>query len=95
MANKKTPVDQGLERLKKSGVSRDANGFVRCRVCGCTEIDACPGGCGWADGNLCTVCDAAAQALVGWMYDSRRSNRAALWREVAKQMGTQRREEAS
>ena len=27
-----------------------------CRVCGCTEYDACPGGCGWAEPDLCTSC---------------------------------------
>lgn len=27
-----------------------------CRECGCTENDACPGGCGWAEPDLCTAC---------------------------------------
>ncbi len=29
-----------------------------CRICGCTEDHACPGGCGWADKThtLCTGC---------------------------------------
>jgi hypothetical protein len=29
-----------------------------CKICGCTEQDACPGGCGWADPDrtLCTRC---------------------------------------
>ncbi|MFP4538718.1 MAG: hypothetical protein ACLFPA_10500 [Dichotomicrobium sp.] len=27
-----------------------------CRVCGCTEHDACPEGCGWAEADLCTSC---------------------------------------
>ena len=27
-----------------------------CRVCGCSEQDACPEGCGWAEDHLCTSC---------------------------------------
>lgn len=30
-----------------------------CMVCGCTELDACPDGCGWANlkKTLCTSCE--------------------------------------
>jgi hypothetical protein len=36
----------------------------RCRTCGCTTLNACAGGCGWAPpppdgGDLCTRCAAA------------------------------------
>jgi hypothetical protein len=27
-----------------------------CRVCGCTDDNACAGGCTWADWDLCTSC---------------------------------------
>jgi hypothetical protein len=27
-----------------------------CRVCRCSEEDACDGGCGWAEPDLCTAC---------------------------------------
>ena len=27
-----------------------------CRVCGCSEHDACDGGCAWAEPDLCTAC---------------------------------------
>ncbi len=27
-----------------------------CRVCGCTDDRACPGGCYWADEDLCSAC---------------------------------------
>jgi hypothetical protein len=27
-----------------------------CRVCGCTEEEACEGGCAWAEPDLCTAC---------------------------------------
>jgi hypothetical protein len=34
--------------------------LVRCRVCGCTDEQACPGGCHWVEdpegGDLCSVC---------------------------------------
>lgn len=37
-----------------------------CRVCGCTEMDACTGGCSWVDdpqrlGDLCSSCLPAAE----------------------------------
>jgi len=28
----------------------------RCRVCGCTDKKACPGGCHWVQNNLCSRC---------------------------------------
>lgn len=28
----------------------------RCRVCGCGELSACPGGCVWAEPDLCSRC---------------------------------------
>lgn len=28
----------------------------QCRVCGCTELDACRGGCRWVEENLCSRC---------------------------------------
>lgn len=27
-----------------------------CRICGCWELEACEGGCAWAEPGLCTVC---------------------------------------
>lgn len=29
----------------------------QCRVCGCTEDDACEGGCAWVEEDLCSECD--------------------------------------
>ncbi len=34
----------------------------RCRVCSCTDLQACPGGCSWASADLCSSCAAAAGA---------------------------------
>lgn len=31
-------------------------GLHRCRVCGCTEDHACPGGCSWVGLDLCSTC---------------------------------------
>ena len=28
----------------------------RCRVCGCTDAHACPGGCYWVAPDLCSAC---------------------------------------
>jgi hypothetical protein len=62
----------------------DRNGFLRCRVCGCTEVDACPGGCGWvsSEEDLCTTCGDAVRALLVWIASTRRGNVAGLLREV-------------
>ncbi len=27
-----------------------------CRVCGCTQNNACPGGCYWVEDDLCSAC---------------------------------------
>ncbi|HXA68858.1 MAG TPA: hypothetical protein VNW24_00310 [Stellaceae bacterium] len=34
-----------------------------CRVCGCTDDRACPGGCSWIESTLCSAC-VASQAHV-------------------------------
>lgn len=38
----------------------EALGIRTCRDCGCTERCACPGGCAWAEPDLCTSCSAPA-----------------------------------
>lgn len=35
------------------------DGEQRCRVCGCTDARACPGGCWWVEDDLCSSCEAA------------------------------------
>lgn len=30
---------------------------IACRVCGCTEAKACPGGCHWIEPDLCSACE--------------------------------------
>lgn len=29
---------------------------MRCEVCGCTDLHACPGGCSWVRPGLCSAC---------------------------------------
>ncbi|ACL57486.1 hypothetical protein [Methylobacterium nodulans] len=36
-----------------------------CRDCGCTQEDACPGGCGWAGKDQCTACAAENAPAAG------------------------------
>lgn len=33
-----------------------------CRECGCSQNDACPEGCAWAEPDLCTACVARERA---------------------------------
>lgn len=49
-------VERAAEALASvSGVSLEL--LVRtCRVCGCTDAEACPGGCSWAEADLCSTC---------------------------------------
>ena len=35
----------------------------KCRVCGCDDFHACPGGCYWAEDDLCSACAGKAEAL--------------------------------
>jgi hypothetical protein len=28
----------------------------RCRICGCTDARACPGGCWWVGPDICSAC---------------------------------------
>jgi hypothetical protein len=49
--------DQLIATEREAG-EFDEYEFGTCRVCGCTEFEACPGGCAWADEThtLCTNC---------------------------------------
>lgn len=59
----------------------------RCRVCRCTEDNACAGGCSWVqdpdeDHPLCSTCYAAARGIADWLTDAVRPSWAALRREA-------------
>lgn len=60
----------GLEELVDAEIVDDFDERWRvCRICGCTEDDACAGGCSWVPdpqhrGDLCSAClEAAEHAL--------------------------------
>lgn len=78
------------------GIKVDRDGLVRCRVCGCTEREACCPPCSWmrapatlkvgahAEIDLCSMCYEAAAQLTYWLTGAHRPSKAALWREVAR-----------
>ncbi|HST80939.1 MAG TPA: hypothetical protein VLL08_04250, partial [Kineosporiaceae bacterium] len=35
----------------------------KCRVCGCTDDEACPGGCSWSQPEICSTCAARQHRL--------------------------------
>ena len=52
-----------LEEMEEEIVSDDDPDVVLeervCRVCGCTQFNACPGGCYWVEHDLCSACATA------------------------------------
>jgi hypothetical protein len=62
----------------------DKDGYVRCRVCGCTEREPCNPPCAWVEEDLCTLCALIAEALAEWKTGAHRANVAALMREVSR-----------
>ncbi len=45
-------VEDVMEALETAGVDLNR----RCRMCGCTELNACEGGCSWVEADLCSAC---------------------------------------
>ena len=39
---------------------------MKCRICGCSDEHACPGGCYWVEDDLCSRCDKAIEAVARW-----------------------------
>ncbi len=60
----------------------DRDGFIRCRVCGCTEREPCCPPCSWAQADLCSNCHDTLMSLLIWTQSAHRANRSALWREI-------------
>ena len=48
-----SPEDE-TERIVK--LNTDVPPDRKCRVCGCTQDHACPGGCYWVEEDLCSAC---------------------------------------
>ena len=55
-------VDPASELVAASSVTGSA--VPACRGCGCTDAQACPGGCWWAEVDLCSRCAGAAHGLL-------------------------------
>lgn len=68
----------------RRGIKVNRDGLVRCRVCGCTEREACNPPCAWVRGevDICDRCYTAATILLDWREGAHRPSKAALWREV-------------
>ena len=62
----------------------DRDGFIRCRVCGCTEREPCNPPCSWAPGaaDLCSTCADIVLIVAEWRAVAHRASWAALKREV-------------
>lgn len=46
-----------LGAVEKFGDYMKATSVPRvCRVCGCSQFRACPGGCYWVEDDLCSAC---------------------------------------
>lgn len=43
--------------------SEDPQPIQKCRVCGCTQERACPGGCYWVEPDLCSSCEGIAEQI--------------------------------
>lgn len=69
LARAETPEPVGLVVVDPASdlvaASSVAGGSVpACRGCGCTDAQACPGGCWWAELDLCSQCAGAAHGLL-------------------------------
>lgn len=57
-------LDEVITRLEQAAAEAPtirADGKIvmtdaECRVCGCSDRNGCPGGCIWAEPNLCSRC---------------------------------------
>jgi len=65
-------------------IKRTRDGLTRCRVCGCTEMEACYPPCGWQPGeaDLCDRCHEMAYRMRVFIGGAHRYSQAALFREV-------------
>lgn len=48
-------VEESWRRWQKYIIEKTENEAV-CRVCGCTQYNACEGGCYWVEPDLCSKC---------------------------------------
>lgn len=51
------PVFEPASPEEAQGLMSKIVGSIRkCRVCGCSDFHACPGGCFWVEPDLCSAC---------------------------------------
>ena len=67
-AKPETPGLIGSLLLLSLGVFDEADLSRACRICGCTELAACPGGCAWAEHDLCTACKPSKKTQVTCLF---------------------------
>ena len=41
-------------------MAKTAGNIQKCRICGCDDFHACPGGCSWVEPDLCSACQGKA-----------------------------------
>jgi hypothetical protein len=97
MAEGAKPGSSRLANLQRAGIEtavlrHDCDGYIRCRVCGCTECEPCDPPCAWEEGeaDLCTICAAAVDTVTSWYLSVNRPSLAALKREVYAAIGRER-----
>jgi hypothetical protein len=54
------PVPAAAVKRVRERDRAKASGEQVCRVCGCSDRDACPGGCAWVAPDLCSACEGRA-----------------------------------
>ena len=61
------------------------NQVRRCRLCRCTDLNACEGGCWWVESNLCSTCKFQLDLMVECLHTTARN--AARWAFVYNYVG--------
>jgi hypothetical protein len=58
--------EEGVDELLPERRLRNGIDYLwerKCRVCGCTSLQACEGGCWWVESDLCSGCEVAFERL--------------------------------
>lgn len=64
----KDPLPLNEWAMIKAFDSEDEEGGQSCRVCGCTQDNACEGGCYWVEDDLCNRCAEKMSELNSYFY---------------------------
>lgn len=81
-AKETAPVRAERKPRERRRPMRIVRGLVRCRMCGCSELEACAPTCAWAQPDLCDSCESAVTSVSQWMLRAHRPSWNALKREV-------------